>query len=97
MAANRRHYDEEFKRRAVQLSYKRDRTLTSVAKALGVRSNLIYRWRKKYTPDGDTTKLSEQNDEIQALHVRIAELEEENDILKKASLGFNRSTQHRVE
>ena len=85
MAENRRHYDEEFKRRAVRLSDNRDRTVRSVAKALGVGPNLIHRWRKKYTPDGDKTKMSEQNDEIQALHVRIAELEEENDILKKAS------------
>ena len=88
MAEKRRHYDKEFKKRAVRISYSSDRTVTSVAKALGIGPNLIYLWRKKYTPDGDKTKMSEQNAEIQALHVRIAELEEENDILKKASAYF---------
>lgn len=88
MTAIRRKYDEEFKRRAVRLSYSSDRTVTSVAEALGVGVNLIHRWRKIYTSDGDQTKMSEQNNEIQALHIRIAELEEENDILKKASAYF---------
>ena len=32
--------------------------------------------------------MAEQNDEIQALRTRIAKLEEENDILKKASAHF---------
>lgn len=88
MAQNQRHYDEEFKKRAVRLSYSSDRTVKSVAEALGVGTNLIYRWRKVYTPEGDKTKMAEQNDEIQVLRTRIAELEEENDILKKASAYF---------
>ncbi len=70
------------------MSYSSDRTVKSVAEALGVRTNLIYRWRKIYTPEGDKTKMAEQNDEIQVLRTRIAELEEENDILKKASAYF---------
>lgn len=88
MAQNQRQYDEEFKKRAVQLSYSSDRTVKSVAESLGVRTNLIYRWRKMYTPEGDKTKMADQNDEIQVLRTRIAELEEENDILKKASAYF---------
>lgn len=88
MAQNQRQYDEEFKKRAVRLSYSSERTVKSVAEALGVRTNLIYRWRKAYTPEGDKTKMAEQNDEIQALRTRIAELEEENDILKKTSAYF---------
>jgi transposase len=88
MAQNQRQYDEEFKKRAVRLSYSSDRSVKSVAEALGIRTNLIYRWRKVYTPEGDKTKMAEQNDEIQVLRTRIAELEEENDILKKASAYF---------
>lgn len=88
MAQNQRQYDEEFKKRAVRLSYSSERTVKSVAESLGVRTNLIYRWRKMYTPEGDKTKMADQNDEIQVLRTRIAELEEENDILKKASAYF---------
>ena len=31
-------------------------------------------------PDGDKTQMAEQQDEVQRLRYRIAELEEENDI-----------------
>jgi len=93
MAQNQRHYDDEFKKRAVRLSYSSDRTIRSVAESLGVSSNLIYRWRKIYTPEGDKTKMAEQNDEIQTLRTRLAELEEENDILKKASAYFAKHQQ----
>ena len=88
MAQNQRYYDEEFKRRTVRLSYSGDRTVKSVAESLGVRTNAIYRWRKIYTSEGDKTKMAEQTDEIQVLRTRVAELEEENDILKKASAYF---------
>jgi len=88
MAQNQHQYDDEFKKRAVRLSYSSDRTVKSVAESLGIRTNLIYRWRKLYTPEGDKTKMSEQGDEIRDLRTRIAELEEENDILKKASAYF---------
>ena len=88
MAQNQHQYDEEFKKRAVRLSYSSDRTVKSVAESLGIRTNLIYRWRKLYTPESDKTKMSEQGDEIRDLRIRIAELEEENDILKKASAYF---------
>lgn len=43
MAKNHRKYDEEFKRRAVLLSYSSDRTVQCAAQALGVRTNQIYR------------------------------------------------------
>jgi len=88
MSKNQRKYDVEFKKRAVRLSYSSDRTIQAVADALGVRPNQIYRWRKLYTPAGDKTKMAEQSDAIQELRTRIAELEEENDILKKASAYF---------
>ena len=53
MAQNQRQYDEEFKKRAVRLSYSSNHTVKSVAEALGIRTNLLYRWRKLYTPEKD--------------------------------------------
>lgn len=82
MSNSRKKYDEEFKKRAVRMSYSSERSVAAVAAGLGVTSNMIYRWRKKYTPDGDKTQLAEQQDELSELHKRIAELEEEN-LLKK--------------
>lgn len=88
MSNSRKKYDEEFKRRAVRMSYSSERPVAVVAESLGVTSNMIYRWRKKYTPDGEKTQLAQQQDELSELHKRIAELEEENYILKKASAFF---------
>ena len=88
MSNNRKKYDEEFKRRAVRMSFSSERPVTAVAERLGVTSNMIYRWRKKYTPDGEKTQLAQQQDELSNLRKRIAELEEENYILKKASAFF---------
>ena len=48
------------------MSYSSERSVAAVATSLGVTSNMIYRWRKKYTPDGDKTQLAEQQDENSA-------------------------------
>lgn len=91
MPNSRRKYDEEFKKRAVRLSYSSERTVKATAESLGINKNLLHRWRTQYTPDGDKTRIAEQQDELNQLRYRIAELEEENDILKKASAFFARN------
>lgn len=88
MSVNRRKYDEEFKKRAVRMSYSSERTVNAVAESLGVTSNMIYRWRQKYTPEGEKTQMAQQQDDMNQLRSRIAQLEEENYILKKASAFF---------
>jgi len=45
MNKDRRQYDEEFKKRAVQLSYNPDRTVQSVVDSLGISQSMLYRWR----------------------------------------------------
>ena len=50
MSEIRRKYDEEFKRRAVQLSYSNERTVKDTADSLGIHVSLLNRWRKRYTP-----------------------------------------------
>ena len=84
----RRKYTDEFKRRAVRMSYSSERSVRDVAESLGVDKSMLYQWRKRYTPDGDKSEQAEQKEDIRALQMRIAELEEENDILKKASAYF---------
>jgi transposase len=88
MSSTRKKYDEEFKQRAVRMSYSSERPVTAVADSFGITSNMIYRWRRKYTPDGEKTQLAQQQDELSEFRKRIAELEEENYILKKASAFF---------
>ena len=87
-------YSDEFKMKAVQWSFDPQRSVKDVAAALDIHPFMLSRWRKefrdgKYGPMKSTAKPSTPNaqlkeqDELKKLRKRIAELEEENDILKK--------------
>ena len=88
MPNKRRKYDEEFKKRAVQLSYAEGRTVQSTAEGLGINPSVLHRWRKRYTAEGDKTQEADHLEELRTLRRRVADLEEDNDILKKASAYF---------
>ncbi len=83
-----RKYDEEFKKNAVKLSYASPQSIKSVADNLGISENLLYRWRQKYTEEGGKTRYATLEEENKALRLKNAELEIENDMLKKASAYF---------
>lgn len=88
MTKQRRKYDEEFKKRAVEMTYQEGRTIQSTAEGLGIHPSVLQRWRAKYSETGAKTEKALQDDEVQVLKRRIYELEEENDLLKKASAYF---------
>ena len=90
MNKERKQYDEEFKKRAVRLSYDPGRTVQSVIDDLGISNSMLYRWRKTYTESGEKTEEAVQTEEVRRLRKRNAELEEENEFLKKASAYFAR-------
>ena len=69
MPNNRRKYDEEFKRRAVRLSYSSERSVKATTESLGINANMLHRGRNQYTPDGDETQMTEQNDELKKLRL----------------------------
>ena len=62
--------------------------MKQVAEDLGISENLIYRWRKKYTQDGDKTRYATLEEEMKALKLENAELKIERDMLKKATAYF---------
>jgi len=88
MSEIRAKYDEDFKKNAVKLSYASPKTVTEVAKDLGVAEGLLYNWRKKYTKDGDKTRYATMEEEMKALKLENAELKIERDMLKKATAYF---------
>ena len=45
--SQRRKFDQSFKKRAVELSYKRE-NIRELSEELGVNPDLIYRWRKEF-------------------------------------------------
>lgn len=88
MSEIRAKYDEEFKKNAVKLSFASPKSVKQVAEDLGISENLIYRWRKKYTTDGEKTRYATLEEEIKALKLENAELKIERDMLKKATAYF---------
>jgi len=88
MSKTRQRYDEEFKKNAVKLSYASSKTVKEVADDLGINISLLYRWRKKYTPEGEKTQFATLKEENRALKLENAELKIERDMLKKAAAYF---------
>src|SRR5215216_3752321 len=91
-----RKVDAAFRRRAIELSERGDRTVKEVARALGISEHALYRWRVEYgvaAPQGmaeltsTPRSMPELERENRALRLKLAEMEEREQILKK-SLGI---------
>ncbi len=94
----RRKYDSDFKRNAVQLSEEPDRTVADVAENLGIGKDILYRWRREQRtkeglafPGNGREALTSQQQKIRDLEKRLKDTEMERDILKKAMAIFSRS------
>ena len=88
----RRKYDEQFKRDAVNLLTSSNRTLTQVAADLGIKYDLLSRWRKELNKSGKQSFPGNGNardEELARLRKEIAEVKLERDILKKAVAIFS--------
>ena len=85
MSNNRKKYDEEFKKRAVRMSYSSERSVAAVASSLGVTGNMIYRWRSTRRT---AIKRSWPNSRTNSVNSAKGLQNEENYILKKASAFF---------
>ena len=88
MSAIRRKYDEGFKKNAAKLSYASPKKVGEVAKDLGITDSMLYRWRKRYTADGEKSRFATLEEENRALRLELAESKIECDMLKKATAYF---------
>ncbi len=88
MSESKAKYDEEFKKNAVKLSYASPKSIKEISEDLGISSNRLYAWRKKYTAEGDKTRYATLEEENKALRLENAELKIERDMLKKATAYF---------
>lgn len=89
-----RRFDETYKRHAVELTLRGDRTVKAVAGELGISPDRLYTWRGLYAPaptglaptrsDRTLEQLEEDNRRLRAEVVRLRERES---VLKK-SLGI---------
>ncbi len=85
---NKKHYPEEFKKQIVEL-YENGRSVIELAREYGLVEQTIYKWINRYEPfakneQGETVTQAD----VKAMQRRIAELEMENEILKKATAIF---------
>ena len=84
-------YDDEFKRNALRKVLD-GQSVRSVAEELGVNESLIHKWKRGAKTLGDGSRSGAEISEIEALKKRNRELEQENEILKKAALIFGRGS-----
>jgi transposase len=88
MSETRRRFDEEFKKNAVRLSYASNKSVAEVARDLDISDAILYRWRQKYTAEGDKTRFASMEEENKSLRLKVAQQAIEIDMLKKASAYF---------
>lgn len=95
----RRKFKKQFKREAVRLLELGDKSPTELAQELGVRRNQLYKWQRQIQLKGDDAfsgagrRRVDKLSELEALKRRVAELEEETAILKKAKAYFAKHRQ----
>ena len=99
MGDKRKKYDEEFKRDAVELSNRPNKTIKEVAENLGIPYGTLSRWRREYKDKGEFAfpghgkqKLTPEQKEIKRLKKELNDTKEERDILKKAVSIFSKKT-----
>jgi len=97
MKRERKIYDPAFKTKVVQLSNERT-NLSELARELGIKVTLLYKWRKEYEefgegsfPGNGNLKLTPEQEKIHELDKKLKDAELERDILKKQSAFFPRT------
>mgnify|MGYP003393888122 CR=1 FL=1 len=90
----RQRHTREFKLEAVRLLDQSARPTTEIARQLGIKRTLLYRWRDEVRTKGDAAfggsgrRLTNSEDEIIRLRRELKVVQEERDLLKKAAAYF---------
>ena len=93
MTRTRQQFSSEFKREAVSLVVDQGYSLAEAGRSLGIRGNLIGRWRRQLEADEASAfpgkgKLAPDQQRIRDLEAENRRLKMEKDILKKATAFF---------
>ena len=88
----RRTFTPQFKQDAVEL-VQRGKSVTEVARGLGIARSLLQRWREQLERDAKpststSAKTRDDKDRIRELEKQLRDAREERDILKKALAYF---------
>jgi len=93
MAKPRRKFSREYKLEAVRRVVNNGEPVTEVARAIGVQSQSLHGWVRAFKTEANEAfrgngKLTAQDEEIRKLRRELARVQEERDILKKATVFF---------
>jgi transposase len=97
MPKTRPAYPEQFRREALEL-VRQGRAIPDVAESLGVSQQTLRNWRRQAERDRgkrDDGLTSAERDELRELRRRVKRLEQERDILKRATALFAGETETR--
>lgn len=95
MSTKRQRFTKEFKKESVEYLINSGKRLTEVSHNLGIRHDLLSRWRKEYFQDGKDAFPGKGNQtpeqaELTSLKKELADVRMERDILKKAMAIFSK-------
>jgi transposase len=84
-----KQYSKEYKEEAVALVREQGYSVPEAAKALGIASNILYRWKMQIDAQLEDKLLSaDEREELKRLRKENKNLRMEKEILKKASAFF---------
>lgn len=97
MSKTRRTFTREFKLAAVKLVTEKRRSVAEAAQSLGIRAELLRRWKIDLEEQGQDAfpgqgNLPSVDDELRRLRAEVVRLKAERDILKKATAIFIRES-----
>jgi transposase len=89
----RKKFDKAFKEQAVERILTCETTTSKIAKELGIHYSTVRDWVMAFEKDGSSAfpgsgNLKPEDDELRRLRKEVANLKEENEILKKAAAYF---------
>ena len=90
-------YPERFRREALEL-VRQGRSIPDVAESLGITAQSLRNWRRQDERDRgarDDGLTSAEREELRLLRKRVRRVEQERDILKRATALFARETETR--
>lgn len=88
-----KRYDSSFKEQAARLVTEQGKSVSGVAKELGIHENTLYKWINQYNTHKENAfpgsgNLRPEDEELRKLKKRVTDLEMENELLKKVTAIF---------
>ena len=93
MARQKRKFSREFKMEAVGRVLEGERSLSAIAREIGVSNVVLTRWRDLFLSEGAFGGTENPDQELRRLRREVETLRQERDFLKKALGYFARDPQ----